>query len=862
MDLLRQGLSKEEARRKRKVVGKNEISRKVSVTWWQVLLNQIKSPLIYVLLLAAGVTFFLGEFIDSLVIMVAVVLNTVLGFGQEYKAEKSLASLSKLLSTKALVRREGKWVKIDASLLVPGDVVRLEIGRTIPADGVLVKEDGVFVNEAILTGESVPVEKKTFELGEPFEKGEYGWYGKVKSVYKGFMGTVVEKGIGELLVVRTGDRTKMGKIAKKVVRKEIQVTPLQKRLKDLSKQLAILVALISVFVFVVGVFSGKEVLEVFEMAVALAVAAIPEGLVISLTVILTVGMGRILKRKALVRKLLAAETLGGVDVICLDKTGTITEGKMEAIGGVVSPDAKVLERLECGRTITCDWLVKGAVLCNDLRDPLELAMNKWAEEGLRKSFNKQHPRIDGLPFDHKYRYIVTLHDFVDEGGQVEFISGAPEVVLDKCVVDPDLKKKWGAAFGRLGNKGYRLVGFGYKKLKGNKKKLERSQVKGYNWVGVIVYDDPVREGVKKSLEGAKKAGIDVKVITGDYKETAWAVIRQAGLVRGNLDKRRVVVGKELRGLKEGEIPKEVIKRIRGAVLFARITPEQKLLIVKILQDMGHTVAMTGDGVNDAPALKQADIGIVVSEASDVARETADMVLMNNNFDTILAAVEEGRGIFDNLRKVLLYLLADAFAEVLLVIASLILGWPLPLLAVQILWINLVSDGFPYLALTVEPKEDGLLARKPIGKEVKILNKEMLWLIVTISTMAGIMTLGAFGWYYFVLGKSLVISRTLAFTMLGVNSLFYVFSSRSLTKPIWEVNFFQNAWLILGVVAGLVMQLSAVYVPGLQKMFRTAPLGFYEWGLVVFGSLLLVAVVEVIKGMFMRKSKAQEARSVV
>jgi P-type Ca2+ transporter type 2C len=855
MDVLRQGLSKEEAIRKRVVFGKNEILKKASITWWQVLVNQIKSPLIYVLLLAAGVTFAMGEYIDSGVIMAAVVLNTILGFAQEFKAEKSLESLSKLLSTKALVRREGRWVKINASLLVPGDVVRLEIGRTVPADGILVKEDGVFVSEAILTGESVPVEKKTFGLDGKYDDGDFSWYGKTKSTYKGFMGTVIEKGIGELLVVMTGDKTKMGKIAKKVARKELQETPLQKRLRVLSKQLAILVGLISIVVFVIGILSGKNVVEVFEMAVALSVAAIPEGLAISLTVILTVGMGKILKRKALVRKLLAAETLGGVDVACLDKTGTITVGEMEAIGGVIDPNATILERLECGKTVTCDWLVKGSVLCNDLRDPLETAMEKWAKDGLKESFNKKHPRIDGLPFDHKYKYIVTLHDFVDEKGQVEFISGAPEVVLEKCEVDKKGMKDWEKAFKKLGSKGYRLVGFGYKKTKG-KKKLDRDQVKDYTWVGVVVYEDPVREGVKNSLEQAKKAGIDVKVITGDYKETAWAVINQAGLVKEKLDEDRVMVGSDLVGLKDKVIPESLMKRVQKTILFARITPEQKLLVVKILQDMGHTVAMTGDGVNDAPALGQADIGIVVNGASDVARETADMVLLDNNFDTILAAVEEGRGIFDNLKKVLLYLLADAFAEILLIIISLLLSWPLPLLAVQILWINLVSDGFPYLALTVEPKDQGLLLRKPLHKNVKILDKEMLWLIGTISVVAGVMTLGIFGWYFFVLGKSLELSRTLAFTMLGVNSLFYVFSSRSLTKPIWKVNFFQNKWLIWGVLAGMVMQLSAVYVPVLQKIFRTVPLGIYDLALVLGGSLFLVLVVEVVKEIFLHKEQVK------
>lgn len=847
---LRRGLTKEEAGRKRLKYRRNEIGKRKVVRWWQVLLEQIKSPLIYVLLLAAGVTFFLGEYIDAGVIMAAVVLNTVLGFTQEFKAEKSLEKLSSLISTKARVKREDKWVKIDAALLVPGDVVRLEIGQTVPADGVLVKEDGVFMSEAILTGESVPVEKRTFRLDSDDEGEDFAWYGKTKDECKGFMGTVVGKGIGELLVVRTGSKTRMGEIAGKVVRKKIQKTPLQERLGGLSKQLAVLVGVIILIVLGVGIISGREILEVFEVGVALAVAAIPEGLAVSLTVILTIGMGRILKRKALVRKLLAAETLGGVDVACLDKTGTITKGEMKAVGGVIEPKLEVLKRSACGKTAKGNWLIKGAVLCNDMRDPLEVAMDEWARE---KRVNLGgHERVDELPFDPKYKYIVTLDDLKERGGQVEFVSGAPEVILDKCKMGEKERLRWRSVFGGLGSKGYRMVGFGYKKTK-NKKKLERSQVKGYEWIGVVVYEDPVREGVAESLVGAKEAGIEVKVITGDYKETAWAVLNQAGLVEGNLNEGLVMVGRDLEEIKEGEVAKDLAERMEKTVLFARTTPEQKLLIVKTLQEAGHTVAMTGDGVNDAPALKQADIGIVVSEASDVARETADMVLMDNNFGTVLAAVEEGRGIFDNLRKVLLYLLSDAFAEIFLVMVSLILGWPLPLLAVQILWINLVSDGFPYLALTVEPKEEGLLKRKPIDKGVKILNGRIAWLIVIVSLTAGLMTLGVFGWYYFVLGKSLELSRTLAFAMLGVNSLFYVFSTRSLNKPLWKDNLLKNPWLIWGVMGGLIMQVVVVYLPQLQLVFRTVSLGLAEWLVVVLGSGLLIVLIEGVKWIYLRKS---------
>jgi len=855
---VKEGLSLSEVKKRRDRVGKNEIARKSKVRWWRVLLEQFASPLIYVLVGAATLTWLMNERTDALVILIAVVVNVVLGFFQEFKAEKSLEALASMVAGKAKVKRGDKWEEVEVSNLVPGDVVRLEIGMKVPADGVLVVEDGMFVSEAILTGESVAVEKKTWKEKRGVNLGQWwksAWLDKAEKEERVFMGSVVEKGIGEMLVVRIGGETEMGKIAKKVRGSSKEETPLQKKLGVLSKQLTLLVGLVIVVVMVIGVMTGRDFTEMFLTAVALAVAAIPEGLVVSLTVILTIGMGRMLKRKSLVRKLLAVETLGGVDVICLDKTGTITVGKMVAEGGVSSLVGEVKEEISKKKWkegSLGDYLLGGAWLCNDLRDPLEVAMHDWAGEQKQIGKWQEWQREDELPFDHKYKYIVTRHKN-KKGERIEYLSGAPEVILDNCRLNKEEKDKWVSEFSKLGVQGYRLVGFGYKKVKKGGK-VKRAEVGGYHWCGVVVFKDPVREGVGDLLKKAARAGIGIKVITGDYKETAWSVLKQVGLVGGRLNEKEIMLGSELAEWEERELSEEMIERIEKVKLFARTTPEQKLFIVDVLQKRGHTVAMTGDGVNDAPALKQADIGVVVNEASDVARETADMVLLDNNFGTVLAAVEEGRGVFDNLKKVLLYLLSDAFTEVVLVVVAILLGWPLPFLAVQILWVNLISDGLPYLALTVEPKDKNLLRRKPVNKKTKILDNEMMVLIGIVSVLSAVVVMTAFYVYYFVLGRSLDEARSLVFTMIGVDSLLYVFSLRNLSKPIFKDNFFKNPWLIVGVIGGMLMQVLVVYLPFLQRVFKTVPLDFGEWLVVLMLGLLLVMMIELVKWIFLKQQK--------
>ncbi|MFZ2202285.1 MAG: cation-transporting P-type ATPase, partial [Microgenomates group bacterium] len=670
-------------------------------------------------------------------------------------------------------------------------------------------------------------------------------------------GTVVEKGVGEMLVVRTGSKTRMGGIAKVVRERGAGRTPLQKRLDRLTEGLTLIVSVVAGLVFVYGILTGNSFLTFLNTSVALAVAAIPEGLVVGLTVILAVGMNRILKRKAIVRGLVAAETLGSVSIICLDKTGTITEGKMAAVGAVTDigegTDEQIADEGKHDEE-TIKRLIEGAFLCNDQRDPLEISMRDWAVLRLEKRVGmhiiEEFKRLDEIPFDHEYKYIATRHAIA--GGQVvDFVSGAPEVILalSKFKNEGEVKK-WGERFAELGTKGYRMVALAMKRQVKEKatQKLERTELTDFEWLGLVIFSDPIRGGVAESLSRAMEAGIKLKVITGDYKETGWAAVRQAGLVDGREVKPDLVMLGEDFDKLSGE---EKRQKILNSVLFARTSPEQKYEIVETLQSDGETVAMMGDGVNDVPALKKADIGIVVEDASDLAREVADLILLDNNFDTILAAVEEGRGMFDNLRKVTLFLLSDSFAAIVMVVVSIYLRWPLPLLASQILWINLISDGFPYMALTVEPKEKDLLSRKPIPRNAPLMEWKRVALVGVISITAGGLALLVFGLTFFYLGKDIVFSRTMAFAMQGISSLIYVFSSRSLSRPIWKVDFFKNPFLNLGVLGGLLLQAAAIYLPPLQRIFSTVAISIGDWLWLFGGGVVLIVVVETIKAAYFR-----------
>lgn len=778
------GLTEKEAADLLKRHGQNILPEKTRPIKLEIFFNQIKSPLIYVLIFAAVVTIFLKDFSNTVVILAAVFVNTILGFYQETKAEKALTALKKVIALHAKVIRNHLVKKIEARFLVPGDLVIFTQGDRIPADGELVEAVNLSVNEAILTGESVPVGKKVRE-----------------QVY---LGTTVASGRGKFIVTATGQLSEMGKIAQKLVTVRQEKTPLQVKLAKVARTLTLIVTAITLVIFLIGIIAGNSFVSMFTTSVAVAVAAIPEGMVVSLTVILAIGMQRILKKKALVRKLLAAETLGSVTTIASDKTGTLTEGLM---------------RVSKAELVNLQEALRAAVLANNLEDPLEVALWQWAK--LKKidpqRLTEDNPRVAETPFDSEKKYMsVTVDDSV-------YIKGAPEVVLNMCKIGKSQADKWQKKIKNWSSQGLRLIGL----------------AKGDHWLGLVGIEDPVRPAVGKIFEKARRAGIKIMMITGDYTGTAVAVWRK---INRNSKEPTVIDGKQLEKMASEDLTKKVLT----IDIFARVSPSQKLKIVEALKRNNQVVALIGDGVNDAPAIKRADIGIVVSEASDVARETADMILLDSDFETIVAAIEEGRGIFDNIKKVILYLLGGCFSEIIVITLSIVSATPLPLTAAQILWINLVTDGFPDIALTVEPKEQGLLKRKPVDPKKPLIDLEMKALIAIISLVTGIVSFIIFLYFKNV---DIRLARSVTFTTLAVSTLFYVFSVRSLSVPIWRVNLLGNPYLLLAVIGSFLLQFLALYQPFFNKFLQTIPLGFFEWLVVLIASLLVIIFIESTKLIF-------------
>jgi len=799
------GLTTAEVEKRLSKFGPNILPEKPPPSDISIFLSQLKNPLIYVLIFAGLATFFLKHFSDAVIIAMAVIINTILGFFQERRAGKALSALKSLVSPQAEVVRDGKRKKVGANEVVPGDIIVLSQGMKVPADGKLVFVNRMFINEAILTGESQPASKANNE--------------------KVYMGTVVSSGQGAMEAQVTGALTQIGKIAEGV-QETSEDTPLKKQIGRFSKQLLVLVVFLTLFVFVIGLVSGESLIEIFKTAVALAVSAIPEGLIVSLTVVLAIGMQRILRRNGLVRNLTSAETLGGVTTICIDKTGTLTQGKMTVTDVV-------------GDTVE---LAKQAILANDLDDPLVIAAFEWAR-GYIKDYIQEHPRLDSIPFSSKERFFASLNKW-KKGENIIFVSGAPDSLLSWSDIKESEKEKIMQKIEDLTKEGKRVIGFSRKVVPSSNKRLSKEDVKGsLNWIGLLSFSDPVRPGVRDALSKANEAGIKIIVITGDYANTAEAVLTEIGM---SISETEELLGEDLEKLSVEELA-EAVRHIK---LFARTTPEQKLKIVEALKKNGEIVAMMGDGVNDAPAINKADIGIVVGDASDVARESADLVLLDSNFATIVGAVEEGRGIFENIRKIILYLLSDAFGEIVTVTFAIIVSLPLPVTAVQILWINLVSDGFPSLALTVDPKRKGIMVDPPRPPKERVVTNWMKILIGIVSLVSGLLAL-AFFTYVLRSSGDVKLARSVAFLTLGINSLVYVFSVKSLTTPFWKGNIFDNKWLIAAVLAGFGLQAFPFIFPFSRQFFDVSSLPINYWLVALGLSALMFIMVEVSKIIFRR-----------
>lgn len=849
-DRINTGLTSAEVKKRLVEYGENELEKKKEYSVAGLVAAQFKSPLIAVLVLAGLATMMLRDWVDAMVIWLAVGMNVVLGFWQEFKAAKSLTALKSYLQPTVIVVRDGNKQEIIMSQLVPGDIVLMTAGDSIPADGVWLEAEELLANEAILTGESRLVEKAKIHgrlwkvkllMVEPTN---------VESRHYGYMGTHVARGVGKLLVLSTGSKTQMGKIADELVTTKETKTPMQIKMEDLARKLITIVTVIVIILIGVGITRGEEAIVMVETAIAAGVAAIPEGMSVSVTVILALGMQRILKKKALVRKLVAAETLGSVSVICCDKTGTLTEGKMSVVSYIGDRDE----------------LLKAALLANDERDEEGVAMRDWVERELKKGgvtwtrldnvneIKNKCIRLSSIPFSSHHKYATSVNQVGDR--RELLVVGAPEIVMNRCYLSGTRRRTEMMRIEGLAVKGFRLIGIATKRINTQNQmfKVKHDHLRQLGWQGLLVFRDPVREKVKESLLAAQRAGVAVKVITGDYKETAMAVLGE--LWEGQkLTEEQIITGEELSRLSKPALA----ERINEIVLFARTTPDQKLKIVEALRAKGEVVAMTGDGVNDAPALKAADIGVVVNEATDVSKQTADMVLLNSNFRTIVAAIREGRIIYETMRKMVTYLVAGSFEKIVLVGGSLILDIPMPLTVVQILWINLIEDGLPGIALAFDYRDEGVMRHKPAVLRKSLLDKTMWGLIIAIGIVANVMLLSVY-WILWRWGMDLDKLRTLVFVIVGTNSLMYIFSVKSLKKNVWQGSIVDNKYLLLAVGVGLVMMLLSIYAPFLSKFLGTVKLKPQELLAGLEMSILTMGMIEGVKYFGKKRIKHEERKN--
>jgi len=801
--MLDKGLSEKRALELREKFGENVIPFKEEATWLSIFLSQFKSPLIYIVTFCGLLSLVFKEYFDALLITFVVIVNVLMGFFQEYNAKKTLTALRKILKPKTIVIRDGQKKEVEVKELVPGDLIALGSGDRIPADGKLIEGVNFLVNEAILTGEEEAVTKNEKEGNNLL-----------------FMGTTVISGRGVMETIKTGKETEMGKIGKSLAEIKEEKTPLQIKLEIFAKNLTFIILLACLFIFILGVFHKENPFEIFKMAVILSIAAIPEGLPIAITIILALGMRRILKRNGLVKTLLSIETLGSTSVICTDKTGTLTEGKMKVLKTDFLDKDKALLAL---------------TLNNEQRSSVEVAI--WEYVKNEKEFNPQEifdqtKRIYEEPFDSEKKYSMTINEL--EGREVAFLMGAPEIIISFCQILNEDKNKILEEIEKWADEGLRVLGVAFKE------KGDLGEKKDFSWLGLIGIVDPIRKEAKEAILTARRAGIKVKIVTGDYRKTAERVAKNLGF---KLEPKNILEGPELEVISEDELK----KRIDDIILFTRVTPHQKQKIVKVLQEKGEVVAMTGDGVNDAPALKKADIGVVVGTASDVAKEAADLILLDSNFKTIVAACEEGRLIFSNIKKAVGYALSNSFAEIALIFSAILLDFPSPLSVVQILWIHLICDGPPDIMLAFEPKEKSLMEESPESiKKEEILSGFTKFLILAISLTASIVSLLLF-WHYGMKGGDLKFGRTIAFATLASIDLIYVFAYKNLKKPIIKTeNFFQNKFMFFGVAYGFLLLFLAIYLPFLNKVLGTIPLGPFHW-LLIFGvALLTTLIVELVK----------------
>ncbi len=858
---INKGLDEKDVKLRQLEFGINELPEEKPFSKIKIFFEQFTSPLTYILVIAGIVVLFLKEFTDAVVIFGAVFLNTIIGYFQENKASQALAKLKKVVKHNAEVLRENNLKVVDLEKLVPGDIVILNPGDIVPADGRIVESTDLKVNEMALTGEWLSAEKKVEILSKETPLAD-----RDNMVY---MGTIIEDGKAKVLVVETGAQTEIGKIAAMLKETKEEKTPYQKKLAGFSRIIGIIIALICAFILIEGTIKGIGFAEMFITAVAVAVAAIPEGLPVAMTVILALGMQRILKKGGLVRKLSSAETLGSTSIICTDKTATLTEGKMKvdnviAINEILGKKQNKRESflslkiaaftseafIENPKDPKDEWIFRGR--------PTDKAL---LMAGIKKGIKAYGPRflknkIAEIPFNPINKFVGAIIQQTD--GKFLYISGAPEKVLERSkfielkgkkleltkkrleLINEQLKKLTGA--------GLRIVASSYKRVRAINSVLEKPEKEAHSLIfaGFITIKDPLRKEVKKAIRICRQAGMKIIIVTGDHKLTAKAVVRELGF---QINEENILEGKELDRLSDEKF-KEILTKIK---VYARVEPKHKTRIVEAWQEKGEVVAMTGDGINDAPALKKADIGVALGSGTEVAKETSDLVLLNDSFSVIVEAVQEGRLILDNIRKVITYLLTDSFTEVILIGASLLLGLPLPVTAVQILWVNLIEDGLPDIALAFEQEEEDLMKIKPKGHKTSLLTKEMKIIIFIIGFITDFLLLGVFI-LLFRAGHNINYIRTMVFAALTIDSLFYIFSCKSLRKNLWHIDIFSNKLLVTALLIGISALIGAIYLPLLQGFLKTIPLTLNDWLIVLGLGFIELFLIETTKWYFIVKKQ--------
>ena len=851
------GLSTDEAKKRRIEYGLNKLNQKKKESLFIKFIKQFNDFMIIILIIASIISLVLAkmegtnDYIDSIIIIAIVIFNAILGLIQESKAEKSIEALQKMSSPTAKVKRDEKIIEVSSEEIVPGDIVILEAGKFVPADCRLINSYNLKIEEAALTGENIPVEKDAKKiLKKDIAMGDM--------VNFAFATTIVIGGHAEAVVTETGMNTRVGRIANMIINDESPETPIQKKLGEVGKNLGIICLGICFLIFIIGIFKKIEIKEMFMTSVGLAVAAIPEGLPAIVTIVLSIGVTKMAKKNAIIRKLPAVETLGSSSVICSDKTGTLTKNKMTVvnlsnINGEIQNQYDKNFLLELGsmctdvtlgiRNQTNEKYNLGEIYIADGEPTEKAIVQKALESNINKEkLYREYERITDIPFSSERKLMTTIHK--TEDGYRIITKGAPDVLINKCNryyfngtelnLDNNNKNKIKIINEEMAQKALRVLAVGYKDVKELPEQLDVNIENNLTFVGLIGMIDPPREGVKESIKICKNAGIKTVMITGDHIITAKAIARELGILYG---KDLAITGKELDNISDKELEKNIMRYS----VFARVSPEHKVRIVNAYRKAGNVVAMTGDGVNDAPALKNADIGIAMGQnGTDVAKNASDMILTDDNFVTIVSAVKEGRNIYDNIKKAIHFLIATNVGEIVTIFFGLLLGLESPLLAIQLLWINLVTDSIPAIALGLERPEIDIMDKKPKDPKKGIFADGLWGNIFVEGMMIGILTLLAFS-----IGNNkygLEIARTMAFVCLGMLELVHSFNIKS-DKSIFKVGIFENRFLIGEFLLGTILQCGIVFVPMFTKIFKLAQLNIIQWVYCIIISILPIFIIE-------------------